>query len=112
MKVLTKYPTQSDYELVFEDKQYIKAEMITQMTPKDRIVKTYITTIDLTSKIGVPENSLGSVKVNFYKNDDYWKSGWLIEGFVLEPEYSDNYIKEHNSIINPVEEEEKKELKP
>jgi hypothetical protein len=48
-------------------------------------VKTYITTIDFQASLGVPEDSLASVKLNFYKNDDWWKSGWLIEGFILEP---------------------------
>ena len=81
--------------MCFEDKHYISTELLDQMNPKGQILKTYITTIDLSSPgLVTPDNHLASVKVNFFKNDDWWKSGWLIEGFILEPVYPNEELKE------------------
>jgi hypothetical protein len=42
--------------MCFEDKRYISTELLDQMNPKGQILKTYITTIDLsTPGLGTPD---------------------------------------------------------
>ena len=72
-------------DVVYEDQHYMDQEMIKKM-PLGYIVKTYIVTIDLEDGLSVGEQ-LATVKVSFMKKNDWWKFGWFIEGFILEPVY-------------------------
>ena len=62
-------------------------EMGKTMQPRDQIVKTYITQINFETLLQSDKEQLASVKVHFFHNNGYWKGGWLIEGFILEPIY-------------------------
>ena len=60
--------------------------MIKKM-PAGKVVKTYIMTIDLEDALSMGAEQFATVEVSFFKKNDGWKSGWLIEGFILEPVY-------------------------
>ena len=59
---------------------YLDQETSNSM-PEETIVQTYLTTVDLTGSKG-----LASVRLEIFRKQDWWKSGWYFEGMVLEPE--------------------------
>ena len=61
------------------------AEMRESIEPNEKTVMTYITDIDLELPMLSDKEQLASVKASFFHVDLWWKNGWLIEGFVLEP---------------------------
>jgi hypothetical protein len=90
--------------VVFED-TYVKQQVLDSI-PRGRIVKTFITTVDLaTEQPNVPF----SVTLSFFKITDWWKSGWLIEGAILEPAYPDEPEPQPYTSDNGVKQEEQKE---
>ena len=48
--------------------------------PVKQIVQTYLATIDLKGRQGTVD-----VRLEIFKKNDWWKSGWYFEGLVLEP---------------------------
>lgn len=83
-KIEIAMPNQDEYTIVHESK-YMTAEMRESIEPNEKIVKTYITDIDLELPMLSDKEQLASVKASFFHVDLWWKNGWLIEGFVLEP---------------------------
>ena len=50
------------------------------------MVKTFITMVDLSTE---QPNVPFMVILSFFRITEWWKSGWLIEGAILEPAYPD-----------------------
>ena len=53
-----------------------------------------------------------SVTLSFFKITDWWKSGWLIEGAILEPAYPDEPEPQPYTSETGVKQEEQKEEEP
>lgn len=95
-------------DVVFEDENYIDRKMIKKM-PAGKVIKTYIVTIDLEDALSIDSEQFATVEVSFFKKNDWWKSGWLIEGFILEPVYpGDEEPEKHFTLAkNSVEKNDK-----
>ena len=78
LKVKVKQEEEKGYEEVHSE-DFLRPE-VAKLMPVNEIVQTYITTIDLTKRQGLVE-----VKLEIFKKNDWWKSGWYFEGLVLEP---------------------------